>query len=183
MTAIAIDCPKDSAPLRDWSAHLTTRSGYGFYVRPAHPGDEAALAALFDHVSPDDLRFRFLSSTHKVGDTQLAALTHVDHQHAESFVAIDLPADRVIASAMLAADTDMKTAEVAISIDSDYKNRGIGWVLLEHVARYARAHGVKTLQSIESRENHGAIELEREMGFTARPFPDDSTLVIVEATL
>jgi acetyltransferase len=113
----------------------------------------------------------------------LAALTHVDHQHAESFIAIDLPGDRVIASAMLAADAQMKTAEVAISIDSEYKNRGIGWVLLEHIARYARAHGVKTLQSIESRENHAAIELEREMGFTARPFPDDSTLMIVESAL
>lgn len=183
MTGLAIDCPRDAAPLRDWSAHLETRTGYGFFVRPAAPGDEAALAKLFDHVSPEDLRFRFLSSTRKVGDAQLAALTHADHDRTESFIALDMPSQRVIASAMLAADAAKTTAEVAISIDAEFKNRGIGWVLLQHVARYARAHGIKTLQSIESRENHPAIDLEREMGFTARPYPDDPALVIVEAQL
>jgi acetyltransferase len=73
--------------------------------------------------------------------------------------------------------------EVAISIDSRFKARGIGWALLAHVTRYAKAHGLKRLQSIESRENHAAIDLEREMGFTRKPYPDDPTLVLVEAQL
>ena len=47
----------------------------------------------------------------------------------------------------------------------------------------AKRRGVKTLQSIESRSNHQAIELEREMGFTARTLDDDPTLVVLEAKL
>jgi acetyltransferase len=84
---------------------------------------------------------------------------------------------------MLASDDSGTTAEVAISIDAAYKNRGIGWTFLGHVARYAKAHGIKRLQSIESRENHAAIEVEHDMGFTTSPFPGDRALVLVEAEL
>ena len=59
----------------------------------------------------------------------------------------------------------------------------MSWKLLEHVARFAEAAGVKTLQSIESYANHAAIELECDMGFTARPYPGDATLVLVERKL
>ena len=65
----------------------------------------------------------------------------------------------------------------------DYRNRGLGWSLLQHVAHYAKARGLKRLHSVESRANRAAIELEREMGFQVRPFEGDSTLVIVEADL
>ena len=43
-----------------WSADLLTRGGVGIHVRPVRPDDEASLAELFRHVSPEDLRFRFL---------------------------------------------------------------------------------------------------------------------------
>ena len=52
---------------------------------------------------------------------------------------------------MLAADPAMERAEVAISIHEDYKNRGLGWTLLDHVARAAAAKGIKFLEFIELR--------------------------------
>lgn len=89
----------------------------------------------------------------------------------------------MIATAMLAADADLVRAEVAIAIRSDFKHRGISWTMLDHVAHMAKAKNFKTLESIESRDNHEAIELEREMGFVAIPSPGDPTSVIVRATL
>lgn len=55
--------------------------------------------------------------------------------------------------------------------------------MLAHIARYAEAKAGKTLESIESHENHAAIELEREMGFSAEPYPGDATLVLVRRKL
>jgi acetyltransferase len=162
---------------------LATRSGYRFEVRPAHPGDEALLGEFFGHVTQSDLRFRFLSSVQKVSAAQLDEMTHVDHRQKEDFIAFDVDTGRVVANAMLAADKDLNVAEVAISLHEDFKGRGIGWTLLEYVATCAKARGIKKLQSIESRENFTAIELEREMGFVARPLDDDPTLVVLEATL
>ncbi|SDC42798.1 acetyltransferase [Sphingomonas sp. YR710] len=183
MTPLNIECTPDALPLYDWSATLTTRSGFSLPVRPVRPGDEAALAAFFDHVTPEDLRFRFLSGIHRVSPDRLAEMTHIDHALIEHFLGFDPDSGQIIASAMVAADKARTTGEVAIAIDAEYKSRGIGWVLLGHVARFARAHGMKRLQSIENRENRAAIELEHEMGFTARPHPDDGSLILVEAEL
>lgn len=162
-----------------WSRTLTTRSGFCFYVRPATPADEPALGELFRHVSREDMRFRFLSAVREVGRDRLVEMTAVDHDRTEDFLAFDDDGRTLVASAMLALDTTRERAEVAIAVREDFKGRGIGWTLLEHVARYAEARGVKVLESVESRENHAAIELEREVGFTVEACPGDATLVIV----
>ena len=84
---------------------------------------------------------------------------------------------------MLACDDAMEIGEVAIAIRSDYKGKGISWDLLAHIAAYAKAKGLTTIQSIESRDNHAAIDMERQMGFVASPYPDDPVLVLVQRHL
>lgn len=169
--------------MTDWSSELTTHSGFKFRVRTARPDDEAALHEFFEHVTPEDLRFRFLTSVKEVGHDRLAQMTTVDHRQTESFVALEHDDGPIIAAAMLACDAGLETGEVAVSISAGYKNRGIGWELLRHVTRYAEAKGVTRLQSLESRSNVSAIQLEREMGFTSRAYPGDSTLVLLEKAL
>jgi len=80
---------------------------------------------------------------------------------------------------MLASDELLERGEVALSIREDYKHLGISWELLSHIASYAQRHGLKSIESIESRENHAAIELEREMGFKVVSYPDDPAVVLV----
>lgn len=162
---------------------LETATGFKLEVRPAHPGDEAALSAFFSHVTKEDLRFRFLRSVEKVPDADIAAMTHVDHVRTEDFLALVPGTARIIASVMLAADKAMETAEVAIAIDAEFKGRDIEHVLLEHVTEFAKLHGLKRLQSIESRENRATIELERSMGFKARGVDGDPMLVVLETSL
>lgn len=162
---------------------LSTRAGFQLAVRPVTISDEPSLKDLFEHLTADDLRFRFLSSIEHVQHEQLSAMLGVDHVHAETFLAFARESGQLVAAAMLAAGPDLASGEVAISVHRDYKGRGIGWTLLEHVARAARSMGIGKLLSIESRDNHAAIELEREMGFSARACPGDPTLVIVETIL
>ena len=165
-----------------WSADLTTRDGYLFHVRPASPADEPALGEFFEHVDKEDLRFRFLSAIHKVGHDQLRALVTVDHEHTENFLAFDPATNRIVATAMLAADGSLIRAEVAIAIRTDFKRRGISWTLLDHVAAFARAKGIATLESIESRDNHQAIDLERERGWIASACPGDPASMMLRMT-
>lgn len=167
----------------DRSADLTARDGYRFHVRPAAPADEPALAEFFTHVSSEDLRFRFLSTVRKVGHDQLMALVTLDHHRVENFLAIEGGTGLVIATAMIAADETRTHAEVAVAIRSDFKHRGISWALVEHVVRFARSEGITTLESIESRDNHQAIELERDMGWSASPCPGDPTLIVLRMVL
>lgn len=167
----------------DWSRELTTRTGFRFSVRPARPDDEAALAEFFTHVTLDDLRFRFLSTVKQVSADQLAAMTQFDHHRTENFLAFADGSPAVIATAMLACDDALEVGEVAIAIRAEDKNKGVGWELLRHITRYAEAKGVKSLESLESRANHQAIALEKELGFVAQPYPDDASLVLVRRQL
>ena len=168
-----------SASHDDWTRDLVTRSGIGLHVRPACPEDEPLLATFFAHVTPRDLRFRFLCGIREVSHERLVAMTQVDHRLTESFLALVDGGKTVAGAAMLVCDAAMDTAEVAISVREGYKHQGVAWELLRHIARCAEAKGIRVLESIESRENHEAIELEREQGFIVGPYPDDATLVLI----
>ncbi|AYJ84592.1 GNAT family N-acetyltransferase (plasmid) [Sphingomonas paeninsulae] len=167
----------------DWSADLTTNSGFEFSVRPANALDEAALKSFFAGVTPEDLRFRFLTGLTTVGQSQIDAMTDVDHRTTENFLAFVDDGSELIATAMLACDGGMETGEVAMAILPHYKGRGVSWDLLNHVARYAKAKGVKTIQSIERRDHRAAIDMEREMGFVVGPYPGDPALTLVQRRL
>ncbi len=169
--------------VNDWNQLITTRTGFRFNVRPVSTADVVGLADFFTHVSRDDLRFRFLSGLKVVGHDRIVALAAADHQATENFLAFDADSGAMIASGMLACDPALERGEVAIAIHEDYKRRGIAWELLAHIARYAEAKGVKVLESVESCENHAAIELEREMGFTAVSYPGDASLMLVSRKL
>ena len=162
---------------------LKTDTGFRLHVRPAGPDDDAALSDFFQHVTKDDLRFRFLSAIQKVSDKQIAEMTHVDHRQTEDFMVYAAGSTEVIANAMLAANKKMDTAEVAITVRSDFKDKGIEAALLAFVRRNAKARGIQKLQSIELRENHCAIELERKMGFSARGIDGEPMLVLLEQSL
>lgn len=162
---------------------LTTRTGFNAQVRPANDNDDAALTEFFEHVSKDDLRFRFLSAIQHVSPQQIEQMTHVDHRQTEDFLVFEKGSSRIIGNAMLAADKKLETAEVAFTVHEDFKGKGLETALLEYVTKQAKARGLKKLQSIENRENHCTIELERKMGFTAKGIDGDPMLVLLEAAL
>lgn len=173
--------PATSAP-SNAGDRIETRSGLCLLVRSAEPADREALRRFFQAVSPEDLRFRFLSAVREVDDEQLVRMTAVDHVRTDDFLALDGDGE-IIAAAMLAAEPSLKRAEVAISVRADHRGQGVGWSLLSYVARKAQARGIKRLESIESRANHAAIELQREMGFSCKTHPGDTTLMIVSRDL
>jgi N-acetylglutamate synthase-like GNAT family acetyltransferase len=174
---------KADQDMTNWSRDLTTRTGLNFHVRPARPDDEEALGAFFADITPEDMRFRFLTALRTVGHDRLVSMTNIDHRQTENFLAFAKGQSEIIATAMLACTPDMAKGEVAIAILPEYKSKGVSWELLEHVARFAEERGVKTLEAVESRDHHAAIELEREMGFTATSYPGDATLMLVQRRL
>ena len=166
-----------------WNCGLVTQSGLVLHVRAIKPEDKPLLAEFFRNVTPEDMRFRFLAGVRELSHERLFALTNVDHRTTEHFLAFAGDSDAIVATAMVACDPSMTKAEVAISVRADDKHKGVGWEMLRHAARYAQARGLSLLESLESRENHEAIELEREQGFVATPYPDDPTLILIRKDL
>jgi GNAT superfamily N-acetyltransferase len=141
------------------------------------------LAEFFKHVTKEDLRCRYQVGINQVSPERIAELAEIDHVRVENYLAFGKGGDPLIATAMLACDIKFERAEVAITIREDFKNLGIGWELLSYLSKIAQEKGVRVLESIERRDNHSAIELERHMGFTAQADPDDASLLIVRKDL
>lgn len=144
---------------------LFTRTGARIRVRAATVADAPLLADFFRQVSPDDLRFRFLTTLKEVDADRITALCVADYPRTLSFLAF---ADATpVAIATLAGDATGKI-EVALSTLPDWKGRGVSWTLLDHAIRFARGHGAREIVSIEHGDNRAAIQLEHEMGFGIR---------------
>lgn len=161
----------------------TTWKDIQLAIRAARPEDEPILEDLFRNVSPEDLRFRFLTSLNRVQPEVIRRMTHVDHQSAETYIAFTADTQLPVATAMLASDPEGKRGEVAISVRSDYRERGIGRELLAFVAEQAEARGLEVIESLESRSNRAALSVERDMAFTMVDIPDDPTVVLVRKEL
>lgn len=170
------------APM-EWASELVTRDGASFFVRPVRADDEPLLADFFAHVSPEDMRFRFLSGVSTVGHDRLAMMTRVDYRRTISFLVFDPARTSLLATAMLAADADRSRAEVALTTRVDMKGKGLSWALFEHVLYYARAEGIGTVEAIECADHDAALRMEREMGFAVVSDPEDPTLRIVRRSL
>lgn len=163
--------------LNEWSATLETRTGLTLNLRPANTDDEQRLIDFFDHVGGEDLRFRFLGGVRHVGHDLAQKLLGVDHTQTENFLVFDDATGTLIGTAVIAAEPSFDSAEVAIALRSDYKHRGVGYTLLGYASEYAAGRGIKRLETIEYRDNHDAIALEREMGFQVSDYPGDPTLL------
>lgn len=162
---------------------VKTRSGMELRLRPVAPEDVLLLAGLFDRISPDHMRFRFLD-THALPDVgQVIAMAEVDHRHTEHLLAFDQASGQLVASVMLVADDRMEAAEVAIAVAEAQRGRGVGYALLNHALQLARERGIRWLRSIESRNHHDALEVEQTLGFRCRAVDGEPSLVMVEADL
>lgn len=161
---------------------MTTRSGIELLLRRATEEDAPALTAFFDKVSDEDRRFRFFAAGEHVSPDQLEPLIHADHFRTESFVAFDKATGELVCSGLLASDKALDTAEVAVSVAAHYRGKGVAWTMLDALGIEARARGLRRVISIESRENHAAIELERERGYVPEAMEGDPTLVILSKT-
>jgi GNAT superfamily N-acetyltransferase len=175
--------PPSTATLADWSAQIETRTGLRLNVRSATLDDEQAVIDFFRKVAPEDLRFRFLSSVKAVGPGLAHELVAVDHIETENLLAFDSEDGGLAASAMVAADDKASDAEVAVAVRSDLKGQGVGWAMLHHACDFARMRGFERVHSVELSDNRLGISLEEEMGFKARPCPDDMTLTILSKAL
>jgi hypothetical protein len=82
---------------------LTTHTGFRFEVRRARPEDEPTVAEFFTHVTPEDLRFRFLGGVKEVSHERLVAMTRSDDSHIHNFLAFSIDG-MLIAVATLACD-------------------------------------------------------------------------------
>ncbi|GAA0504744.1 GNAT family N-acetyltransferase [Paractinoplanes deccanensis] len=108
-------------------------------IRPVAPTDRPGLAALYDAATPDSLRLRFFA--HPSAHTLAAEVDRLCRPESDRHLAmLALEGERVVGVASCERTDDIgHRAEFSVFVAEADHGRGIGTLLLEHLA--ARAHG------------------------------------------
>ena len=150
-----------SAP-RHWEADVLLRDGRTAHIRPIRPDDAERLVDFYSRVSPESKYLRFFTPMPKLSKRDVERFTHVDHVKRVAFVMT--LSDRIIALGSYEAD-DLDKAEVAFLVEDAQQGRGIGQLLLEHLAQAGRERGVQRFVAEVLPDNQRMIQTFRDAGY------------------
>ncbi|MER7267593.1 GNAT family N-acetyltransferase [Micromonospora carbonacea] len=110
-------------------------------LRPIRPDDAPGIVAMHARFSERTRYLRYFSPYPRIPERDLNRFVHVDHVDREAFVV--LAAGRIVAVGRYERlGPQAPEAEVAFVVEDAHQGRGIGSVLLEHLADAARRAGI-----------------------------------------
>jgi acetyltransferase len=143
-------------------------NGLELLIRPLRPDDEAALADMLKHVTPEDIRMRFFNPRTAMGRDLIARLTQLDYAREMALVATDTTRNEILGIVRLMGDANGESGEFAILIRSDHQSAGLGTVLMKRLISFAVSEGYRQMSGTVLGENMKMIDLCRELGFTIK---------------
>lgn len=153
-----------------WEADVVLRDGSVAHLRPITPADVEAVHRFHAGQSDESIYMRFFAPLRKLSDRDVTRFTNVDYH------------DRVALVATVRGDIigigrydriTPTSAEVAFNISDSYQGKGIGSVLLEHLAVIAWESGVEEFTAEVLPQNRKMISVFSEAGYEVnRRFED-----------
>jgi acyl-CoA synthetase (NDP forming)/RimJ/RimL family protein N-acetyltransferase len=156
-----------------WEADVVLRDGGTAHLRPITPDDADALQRFHLAQSPRSIYLRFFAPMPRLSDRDLERFTHVDHRDRVALVAT--VGDEIIGVGRYDR-VDGRRAEVAFNISDAHQGRGLGSVLLEHLAAAAREHGIHRFVAEVLPQNRKMVGVFQEAGYEVTHHFDDGVI-------
>ncbi len=156
------------------------RDGTRVLIRPLRPEDREREEEFIARLSHESRRFRFLADFKTATPAMLKQLMDLHYPDQMAFVALahDNGKLREVGVSRYAASDDNTRCECAVTVADDWRHRGLGVLLMEHLIQIARRNHFTQMFSIDSAGNEPMHELAHHLGFTRQRDPDDSSQVI-----
>ncbi|MGD0943946.1 MAG: GNAT family N-acetyltransferase [Acidimicrobiales bacterium] len=164
------------------------------HLRPIRADDGPALRSFGEKLSTETVYFRFFSPRKRIGDEEIAHYVTVDYQDRLALVAVvegelvavarydrcarEAPGAPVAASPGTPPGTgaEEEDAEVAFVVRDDHQGRGLGTVLLEHLASAAVQRGIGRFVADALPENYRMLNVFRSAGFDEHALLDSGVI-------
>ncbi|WP_458788556.1 bifunctional acetate--CoA ligase family protein/GNAT family N-acetyltransferase [Pseudonocardia phyllosphaerae] len=168
--------PADHAYPRSWEADVVASDGRIVHLRPMLPSDADDVLAFHGKLSDRTRYLRYFGPYPRISQRDLERFTVVDHHTRVAFLA--LLGDEIVAIGRYEGlppkdGGPVTSAEVAFVVRDDHQARGLGSILLEHLAAAARENGLQRFEAEVLVENHSMVRVFREAGYQVkRAFAD-----------
>ena len=143
-------------------------------VRPISPDDGEALAEFHEHLSFESRYFRFFSPHPKLRPEEVERFTTVDGTNRVALVATE--AGRLIAVGRYDRLADSTDAEVAFVVADAHQGRGLGSLLLEHLAAVGARRNITRFVAETLPSNQRMLRVFRDTGFPVRTSLDEGVV-------
>lgn len=160
-----------------WEADVVLHDGTTTRVRPIRASDADALQAFHVAQSERSTYLRFFHQVDRLPPRDLEHLVAVDHRDRVALVAVEGAAERIIGVARFDR-VDGDTAEVAFNVADAHQGKGLGSVLLEHLAAAARERGVRRFVAEVLPANGRMLGVFRDAGYEVHQRTEEGVVAV-----
>ncbi|NJP31648.1 bifunctional acetate--CoA ligase family protein/GNAT family N-acetyltransferase [Micromonospora thermarum] len=156
----------------DQPVDVLLSDGTTVQLRPIQPSDAPGIVAMHSRFSERTRYLRYFSPYPRIPERDLQRFVNVDHRDREAFVV--LAGDQIVAVGRYERlGPESPEAEVAFVVEDAYQGRGIGSVLLEHLADAARRSGIMSFVAEVLPANGAMLRVFSDFGYQVqRQFAD-----------
>ena len=148
---------------RELGAQVILSDGTWCIVRPIRPEDAERLIRFHRHLSQRSTYLRFFTVHPTLSADEVKRFTIVDYQ--DRLALVVERDEELIAVGRFDRIVGTPEAEVAFVVTDDYQHHGLGSLLLDELARAARARGIKTFVAETLCENKPMLDVFHHSGF------------------
>ena len=162
-----------------WEADVVLRDGVPAHLRPIGPSDADALQDFHTGQSERSVYLRFFAPKARLTPEDLERFTHVDYRDRVALVVVvpDDGREQIIAVGRFDRDGPT-TAEVAFTVADAHQGRGLGSVLLEHLAVVARELGIAEFTADVLPQNGAMLAVFRDAGYEVTQSLDEGLVSV-----
>ncbi len=163
-----------------YSAREQLRDGRPIEIRALRPSDEAGMLDAVNHTNAESLRRRFFVTKRAFSDKEKAFFMNADFvKHVALVAETEQDRRREIVGGGRYIITEPGGADIAFVVIDDYQGKGIGTLLMRHLAIIARSAGLKELIADVLPENGAMRKVFSKFGFEAGRGVDPQVLHLV----
>ncbi|HEY1569832.1 MAG TPA: GNAT family N-acetyltransferase [Pseudonocardiaceae bacterium] len=159
---------------RHWEADVVLTDGGTVHLRPIIPTDAELIRGLHGRLSERTRYFRYFSPYPHMSDRDLKRFSVIDHRGRVAFGAF--LGDDLIAVGRYEQLGETRSAEVAFVVEDQHQGRGLGSILLEHLAAAARERGIGRFVAEVLGENGQMVRVFRDAGYRVSRAIDEGVL-------
>ncbi|HWE92137.1 MAG TPA: GNAT family N-acetyltransferase, partial [Pseudonocardiaceae bacterium] len=148
---------------RHWEADVVLADGGTVHLRPITPDDADRIVGLHGRMSDRTRYFRYFAPYPRIPERDLKRFSVVDH-HGRVALGAFL-GDDLIAVGRYERLGDTDSAEVAFVVEDAHQGRGLGSILLEHLAAAAGERGLTRFVAEVLADNSQMVRVFRDAGY------------------
>ncbi|ALE91876.1 GCN5 family acetyltransferase [Arthrobacter alpinus] len=159
-----------------WEADVVLRDGGTGHLRPMTPADADAVQTFHMAQSKSSIYLRFFTYKSKLTPKELRRFTELDYKDRVAFVITH--GSEIIGIGRYDRLDNPIEAEVAFNVSDAHQGRGVGSILLEHLAVAARENGIYRFTADVLPENRKMMQVFSDAGYEVHRHFDDGVVAL-----